>query len=66
MRTFFIITSLFTALHSFAVRFWDVEKGVNTLTLFGFEKELYTVSLANAGNRVVITETDGTVYVFDL
>lgn len=48
------------------LRFWDVEKGVNTLTLFGFEHELYTVSFTNAGNRIVITETDGITHVINL
>lgn len=48
------------------VRFWDVEKGINTLTLFGFAHELYTVSFSNDGKRMVITETDGMAYVINL
>jgi WD40 repeat protein len=48
------------------LRFWDVEKGINTLTLFGFAHELYTVSFTNDGKRLVLTETDGLATVINL
>ena len=49
-----------------SVRFWDVENGINTLTLYGFAHELYTVSITNDGKKLVITETDGLVHAIDL
>jgi WD40 repeat protein len=55
-----------TASYDRTLRFWDVEKGINTLTLFGFAHELYTVSISNGGKRLVITETDGLVHVINL
>jgi WD40 repeat protein len=48
------------------VRFWDMEKGMNTLTLYGFAHELYTVSFTLDGKRLVLTETDGLAHVIDL
>jgi WD40 repeat protein len=48
------------------VRFWDVEKGINTLTLFGFAHELYTVTFTNDGKKLVLTETDGLATVINL
>lgn len=55
-----------TASYDRTLRFWDVEKGINTLTLFGFEHELYTVSFSNDGKRLLVTETDGTAHVINL
>ncbi len=55
-----------TASYDRTVRFWDVEKGINTLTLFGFEHELYTVAITGNGKKLVITETDGLVHVINL
>lgn len=48
------------------VRFWDVEKGINTLTLFGFEHELYTVTFTSDGKKLVLTETGGLAHVINL
>jgi WD40 repeat protein len=48
------------------VRFWDVEKGINTLTLFGFAHELYTVTFTSDGKKLVLTETDGLATVINL
>jgi len=48
------------------VRFWDVEKGINTLTLFGFAHELYTVTFTNDGKKLVLTETGGLAMVINL
>jgi len=36
------------------------KKGINTLTLFGFEHELYTFPFSNAGKSLFLTETVGT------
>lgn len=47
-------------------RFWDVENGINTLTLYGFAHELYTVSITKDGKKLVLTETDGLVHAIDL
>ena len=55
-----------TASYDRTLRFWDVEKGINTLTLFGFEHELYTVSFSHDGKRLFITETGGTAHVINL
>lgn len=49
-----------------SVRFWDVEKGINTLTLFGFDHELYTVTFTSDGKKLVITETGGLAHVINL
>jgi len=48
------------------VRFWDVEKGINTLTLFGFAHELYTVAFTSDGRKLVLTETGGLATVINL
>lgn len=48
------------------VRFWDVEKGINTLTLFGFDHELYTVTFTSDGKKLVLTETGGLATVINL
>lgn len=48
------------------VRFWDVEKGINTLTLFGFDHELYTVTFTGDGKKLVLTETGGLAHVIHL
>lgn len=48
------------------VRFWDVEKGINTLTLFGFDHELYTVTFTSDGKKLVLTETGGLAHVINL
>ena len=48
------------------VRFWNAENGINTLTLYGFAHELYTVSFSGDGKRLVITETDGQAHVIKL
>ncbi len=48
------------------VRFWDVENSINTLTLYGFANELYTVSFTNDGKRLVISETGGHVQVINM
>ena len=55
-----------TASYDRTLRFWDVEKGINTLTLFGFEHELYTVTFTNDGKKLVLTETDGLATVINL
>ncbi len=55
-----------TASYDRTLRFWDVEKGINTLTLFGFEHELYTVSFSNDGKRLLVTETGGTAHIINL
>jgi WD40 repeat protein len=55
-----------TASYDRTLRFWDVEKGINTLTLFGFDHELYTVSFSNDGKRLLVTETGGTAHVINL
>lgn len=48
------------------VRFWDVEKGINTLTLFGFDHELYTVTFTSDGKKLVLAETGGLAHVINL
>ncbi len=48
------------------VKTWNLETGINTLTLYGFADETYTAAIVNNGNRLVITETDGDVHVIDL
>jgi WD40 repeat protein len=48
------------------VRFWDVEKGINTLTLFGFDHELYTVTFTSDGKKLLLTETGGLAHVINL
>lgn len=55
-----------TVAYDRTVRFWDLERGINTLTLFGFAHELYTASFTADGNRLLITETDGIVHVYTL
>lgn len=55
-----------TASYDRTLRFWDVEKGINTLTLFGFDHELYTVSFSNDGKRLLVTETGGNAHVINL
>lgn len=55
-----------TASYDRTVRIWDLEKGINTLTLFGFAHELYTVSFTADGGKLVITETDGISHVYSL
>lgn len=55
-----------TASYDRTLRFWDVEKGINTLTLFGFDHELYTVSFSNDGKKLVVTETGGLATVIHL
>lgn len=55
-----------TASYDRTLRFWDVEKGINTLTLFGFDHELYTVSFTTNGKYIVITETGGIAHVIGL
>ncbi len=55
-----------TASYDRTLRFWDVEKGVHTLTLFGFDHELYTVSFSNDGKRLLVTETGGLAHVINL
>jgi len=54
-----------TASYDRTVRIWDITNATNTLTLYGFEHELYTVTISNDGNRLVITETDGMVHVIN-
>lgn len=55
-----------TASYDRTVRFWNANNGINTLTLFGFAHELYTVSFSGDGKRLVITETDGLAHVINL
>lgn len=55
-----------TASYDRTLRFWNIENGINTMTLFGFEHELYTVSFSNDGKRLVVTETDGLAHVINL
>jgi len=55
-----------TASYDRTLRFWNVEKGINTLTLFDFSHELYTVSFSDDGKRLVITDTNGQVQVINL
>ena len=55
-----------TASYDRTLRFWDVEKGINTLTLFGFDHELYTVSFSSDGKKLVVTETGGLATVIHL
>lgn len=57
---------LLTAGYDRIVKCWNLATGTNTLTLFGFASELYTAAIVSNGNRVVITEVDGTVHVTDL
>lgn len=47
-------------------RVWDLEKGICTLTLSGFGRELYTASIARGGTRMILTEPLGTVHVIDV
>ena len=47
-------------------RVWNLETGVNTLTLYGFTGELFTTSIVDQGRRLVLTETSGKVHVIDL
>lgn len=55
-----------TASYDRTLRFWNIEKGINTLTLFGFDHELYTVSFSTDGKRLLVTETNGTAHVIGL
>lgn len=48
------------------LRLWNVEKGINTLTIYGFDHELYTVSFSADGKKLLVTETDGMAYIINL
>lgn len=55
-----------TASYDKTIRIWDISHARNTLTLYGFQHELFTVSVSQDGKRLVITETDGLVHVINL
>ena len=57
---------LATASYDRNVKLWNVETGECLLTLGGFDQELYSVSFAKDGQRLVITETEGKIHVIDL
>lgn len=55
-----------TASYDRTVRFWNPENGMNTLTLFGFDHELYTIHFSADGKKLIITETGGMAQVITL
>jgi WD40 repeat protein len=54
---------LITASYDRSLRVWDVAKGINILTLFGFDHELYTVSVSADASKLVVTGPEGHVRV---
>jgi len=50
-----------TASYDKTIRLWDLKSGLNTLTLYGFEKELYTLSFSPDGKKLIIGQVDGTI-----
>ncbi|MDX1941845.1 MAG: WD40 repeat domain-containing protein [Saprospiraceae bacterium] len=48
------------------VRIWDIEKGICTLTLFAYTDDLFTTHITKNGKRLVVTEAQGMVHVYDM
>jgi WD40 repeat protein len=55
-----------TASYDRSVRIWDLERGTNILTMYGYENEPYTASLTKDGKRLVVTQVNGIVHVIDV
>ena len=50
-----------TASYDKTIRLWDLNSGVNTLTLFGFDKELYTLAFSPDGKKLIVGQVNGVV-----
>ncbi len=55
-----------TASYDLSVKLWDIETGDCMLTLKEFTSSLYTVSISNDGKLLLIGETEGKMYVYNL
>ena len=48
--------------YDLTLRLWNLQSGQNTLTLHGFQNQLFTVTFLQAGKGLLVTETNGTVH----
>jgi WD40 repeat protein len=55
-----------TAAYDRTAKIWNLRTGRCVLTLYGFTDPLYTVSVTKQGNRLILTQVNGTIHVVDI
>lgn len=50
-----------TASYDKTIRLWDLNSGLNTLTLFGFDNELYTLAFSPDRKKLIVGQVNGVV-----